>query len=192
MRLVVLIIFTVAVLSTAVAGIFLYQKIPAGAYIIDPVIEQALEVGMYIRSPQFLYGENIPSKFTCDGQDINPELLIGDIPSQAQSLAIIMEDPDSVPRIWDHWVMFNIPASGSVKIEEGIAPKGVSGVNSWGRLGYGGPCPGKGEHSYIFNVYALDTMLNLPQGSQKSEIQKAMQGHILEESKVVGLYARAN
>jgi hypothetical protein len=135
----------------------------------------------------FEHNGHIPVKYTCDGDDINPPLNIEGIPDGTQSLVLIMDDPDAPMGTWDHWIVWNIPASG--KIEENSAP-GIEGVNSWRKNNYGGPCPPSGTHRYFFKVYALDTKLNLPTSANKKDVEKAMQSHILAEGELIGLYSR--
>lgn len=142
-----------------------------------------------ITSTAFAEGEMIPRKYTCDGDDISPPLQISDVPENTKSLALIMDDPDAPVGVWDHWIVFNIPASIS-QINEGEEPQGVLGKNSWGRTGYGGPCPPSGTHRYFFKIYALDTMLNLDAGASKKEVIRAMEGHILAEGQLMGRYSR--
>ncbi|XHH09457.1 MAG: YbhB/YbcL family Raf kinase inhibitor-like protein [Candidatus Bathyarchaeia archaeon] len=139
-----------------------------------------------IKSPAFETNKKLPKKYTCDGDAVNPPLTIEDVPSQTESLALIFEDPDAVSGVFDHWIMWNIPASSS-KIEENSAP-GIEGLNSARKLGYYPPCPPSGSHRYIFKIYALDQTLNLPQKSKKAALQKAIQGHILAEGEIIGLY----
>lgn len=152
---------------------------------------------MLISSSAFQNKGKIPAKYTCDGENINPPLNIEEIPENAKSIVLIMDDPD-IPdfvkqtkgiEVFDHWVVFNISPDTKV-IEEGIKPKGISGVNSSGENKYTGPCPPDKEHRYFFKIYALDTMLDLPEGATKGEIEKAMQEHILGQGELVGLYSR--
>lgn len=142
-----------------------------------------------LTSPAFVEGTSIPSAYTCDGQDVHPELQITGVPGDAKSLVLIMDDPDSPTGTWDHWVVFNIPATTLI-IEAGKEPDGVQGKNTWQKAGYGGPCPGQGEHHYRFKLYALDTLLELSEGATKQEIEQAMQGHILAQTILTGLYQR--
>lgn len=144
---------------------------------------------MKLSSPSFAHNGNIPSEFTCDGADLSPPLTISDVPSNAKSLALIVDDPDAPVGTWDHWIAFNINPS-TREISKGKEPSGTAGKNSWGRTGYGGPCPPSGTHRYFFKLYALDTMLNLPKGATKKEIESAMQGHIIEKAELIGLYKR--
>lgn len=144
---------------------------------------------MKILSPLFPNNGDIPSEFTCDGSDLSPPLSISDVPSNAKSLVLICDDPDAPVGTWDHWVVFDIPVP-TKEIPKGTEPQGTPGKNSWDRTGYGGPCPPSGIHRYFFKLYALDTILNLPEGSTKKQIEAAMQGHILAKAELVGLYKR--
>ena len=142
---------------------------------------------MKITSPEFGHSQSIPQKFTCEGEDINPALIMEDIPKEAQSLALIVDDPDAPMGTWVHWVVFDIPIVG--RIEENSIP-GKQGINNAGNRNYHGPCPPSGTHRYFFKIYALDTELNLQEGISKGQLEKAMQGHLLDKAEVVGLYKR--
>lgn len=145
---------------------------------------------MKILSSAFLNNQQIPSKYTCDGENISPPLLFSEIPEDTKSIVLIVDDPDAPSKIWVHWVVFNIDPT-TVEIAENSVPKGaVLGMTDFGRPGYGGPCPPSGSHRYFFKLYALDLTLNLPQNSDKKAIEKAMQGHILDSAELVGLYER--
>ena len=144
-----------------------------------------------LTSTAFAAGEPIPAKYTCDGADISPPLAWSDPPQGTQSLALIMDDPDAPVGTWDHWILFNIPADTRDLPEQASPPSGsVDGKNSWGRTGYGGPCPPRGTHRYFFKLYALDTPLNLPAGVDKAQLLQAMEGHILAQAELMGTYAR--
>jgi len=151
---------------------------------------------MKLTSPQFEHNARIPSKYTCEGENINPPLTISDVPESAKSLALIVDDPD-VPKqfrsdgMWDHWVRFNIPPTVTT-IVEGEEPAGTPGKGSAGNLNYHGPCPPDREHRYFFKLYALDTELALPEGASKKDVEAAMQSHILGEAVLIGLYEKGN
>ncbi len=142
---------------------------------------------MRITSPEFEHNTLIPKKFTCEGQDINPALLISDIPAQAKSLALIVDDPDAPMGTWVHWVVYDIPVGN--RIGENTIP-GKQGVNNSGIKKYHGPCPPSGTHRYFFKIYALDILLNLDEGVSKGALEKTMQGHILDKSELIGLYKK--
>ena len=128
----------------------------------------------------------IPSAYTCDGADLVPPLMIEDAPAGTASFAIIMHDPDSPSGNWDHWVAYDIPAS-TTTIESEV---GIQGMNSWPKMGYGGPCPGRGTHRYVFDVYALDAMLNLAPGATRSQVESKMSGHVLGQATLTGKYMK--
>lgn len=131
----------------------------------------------------------IPSKYTCDGEDVSPELEFSDIPQEAESLALVMDDPDCPSGTFDHWVVWNIPPETEM-IMEGKEPEGTQGSTGFGRRGYGGPCPPSGTHRYFFKLYALDRMLDLEEGSSKDELERAIEGHIIEKAVLMGRYSR--
>jgi Raf kinase inhibitor-like YbhB/YbcL family protein len=142
---------------------------------------------LIVKSPAFANNGFIPTKYTCDGEDVNPSISIEGIPDGTQSLALIVDDPDAPMGTWDHWIVWNIPPSG--KIEENSVP-GVEGLNDFRKHSYGGPCPPSGTHRYFFKIYALDTKLNLNANTRKKDLEKAMQGHILAKGELVGRYSR--
>jgi Raf kinase inhibitor-like YbhB/YbcL family protein len=141
-----------------------------------------------IKSPAFENGKLIPKKYTCDGQDINPPLIIEGIPKDAKTLVLAVDDPDAASGTFDHWIIWNVPASASI-ISENTVP-GVEGMNSARQKGYMGPCPPSSTHRYFFKVYALDNELNLNVDSKKKDVEKAMNGHILAKGELIGLYRR--
>lgn len=143
--------------------------------------------GMKIRTVAFSQNGNIPSRYTCEGEDVNPPLEILDVPEKTKSLALIMEDPDAPSGTFIHWVHWNF-RPGDV-IAEGSTP-GVDGINSFGNLGYGGPCPPSGSHRYYFRAYALDRELDLLPGVDKKTLLKAMEGHVLETAEIMGRYQK--
>ena len=142
---------------------------------------------MKLTSPEFSNNDFIPKKFTCEGEDINPALIIAGVPANTKSLALIVDDPDAPMGIWVHWVVYNIPKIS--RIDENNIP-GKQGMNDFGRQDYGGPCPPSGTHRYFFKIYALDSELNLKAGLSKKELEKAMQGHILDKAELIGLYKK--
>jgi len=144
---------------------------------------------MQITSPSFNNNQNIPEKFTCKGQNINPQLNIEQIPKQTKSLALIMYDPDAPKGTWTHWIMWNIPIITEIK-EDSVPQNSVQGLNSAKQNNYMGPCPPSGTHRYFFKVYALDTTLNISQNSTKANLEQAMQNHILEKTELIGLFSK--
>ncbi len=141
---------------------------------------------MKLTSPDFQNNKKIPIRFTGDGEDINPNLIIEEIPQNTKSLVLIVDDPDAPAGIWNHWIVFNISPNLKI-IKENYIP-GMQGRNSWSRIGYGGPKPPSGTHRYFFRIFALDVSLNLKEGSTRKELEEAMEGHILEKAELIGLY----
>lgn len=148
---------------------------------------------MKLTSTAFGHNQSIPPIYTCDGKNISPPLAISDVPTGTRSLALLMDDPDvpaSAPvRVWDHWIVFNIPPE-TTDIPEAQDPPGILGKNTRGDPAYGGPCPPDREHRYFFKLYALDAALPLPAGSTKRQVEQAMVGHILAQTELIGLYNR--
>ena len=140
-----------------------------------------------VKSPSFDNNKMIPAKYTCKEANINPVIQIDGIPAEAKSLALIVDDPDAPKGTFDHWVMWNIPPKD--QINENSAP-GTQGKNGKGENKYTGPCPPSGTHHYHFKVYALDTKLDLKAGSDKIALMDAMNGHILTQGELVGLFKK--
>ncbi|MBI4336052.1 MAG: YbhB/YbcL family Raf kinase inhibitor-like protein [Candidatus Omnitrophica bacterium] len=142
---------------------------------------------MKLTSPEFENNKFIPKKFTCDGEDVNPALIVENLPKQTKALALIVDDPDAPMGTWVHWVVYDIPPVS--RVDENSVP-GKQGVNDFQRKDYGGPCPPSGAHRYFFKIYALDGMLGLDEGASKADLEKAMDGRILDKAELVGLYKR--
>lgn len=144
---------------------------------------------MHVDSPAFVQQMPIPKKFTCEGEDVSPELNIHEIPKGTKSLALIMDDPDAPVGLFTHWVAWNIPPTTS-RLEEGVKLQ-FEGKNDFPKIGYGGPCPPPGKvHRYYFHLYALDTTLNLPVGIKREQLLKAMEKHIIQQTELMGTYKR--
>jgi len=147
-------------------------------------------IAMKITSPAFTNNSNLPNKYTCDGQGINPPLIIAEVPANAQSLALISDDPDAPMGTYVHWLVWNIDPK-TTKIKENSIPQGASlGKTSAGTTGYVAPCPPTGTHRYFFKLYALDIKLDLTPNAGKDNLEKAMQGHILDSAELISLYKR--
>ncbi|MCL6629120.1 MAG: YbhB/YbcL family Raf kinase inhibitor-like protein [Armatimonadetes bacterium] len=150
---------------------------------------------MELKSNAFDDGGTIPAEYTCDGAGTSPELQWSGVPAETKSLVLISDDPDAPMGTFTHWVMYNIPPDVR-SLPKGIPNKprlddgSLQGVNSARRIGYTPPCPPSGSHRYIFTIYALDTVLTLEPGANRSQVDKAMEGHILAEGKLMGRYAR--
>ena len=145
---------------------------------------------MKLTSPVFQNNEKIPPKYTCDGEDISPPLEIAEVPAETKSLVLISDDPDAPGGSWIHWLVWNIDPA-ITEIAENTVPTGaVEGITSFGKTGYGGPCPPSGTHRYFFKLYALDTRIDLTAEADKEKLEQAIEGHILDQVKLIGLYDR--
>lgn len=162
-------------------------------------IEGESAMSMSLKSTAFAHLEEAPKQYTCDGTDISPALSWSGVPSNAKSLALIVDDPDApdpaAPKMtWVHWVLYNIPPSNSGLAENvaaGALPQGtLQGKNDWKQTGYRGPCPPIGRHRYFFKLYALDTELPDLNEPDKARLEKAMSGHIIDQAELIGTYQR--
>jgi Raf kinase inhibitor-like YbhB/YbcL family protein len=143
-----------------------------------------------ITSPAFLPNGLIPSKYTCDGADVNPPLSIGNVPEKTVSLALIVDDPDAPVGTWVHWVVWNIDSGTREILENSVPPGALQGTNDFRKREYGGPCPPSGTHRYFFKLYALNAPLSAQAGAAKARIEEAMKGHVLAQAELIGLYKR--
>jgi len=144
---------------------------------------------MRLSSPAFENGGEIPKEFTCDDKQVSPPLQISEVPPDAKSLVLIMEDPDAKAAPFVHWILWNIPPHTTM-IRQGETGGFFLGRTTSGRLGYAGPCPPMGAHHYYFTLYALDTLLPLQTGADKKEVEKAMAGHQIATAQLLGMYQR--
>jgi len=157
---------------------------------------------MKLTSTAFTHGAPMPVRYTGEGADVSPPLAWDDVPPGTKSFALICDDPDAARvagRVWDHWLIWNIPAASRAlpeNVEKRETPANVpgarQGLNSWPRLGYNGPMPppGSGVHHYHFRLYALDIELDLPPRARRADLDRAMKGHILADAQLVGTYQR--
>jgi Raf kinase inhibitor-like YbhB/YbcL family protein len=154
---------------------------------------------LHLKSPAFAAGGAIPSKYTCEGANISPPLTWSGAPAETKSLVLIVDDPDApdpkAPRMtWVHWVLYDLPASATSLPEDantnGLPPGAKAGLNDWKRAQYGGPCPPVGRHRYVHKLYALDIELPGLRHPTKAEVEAAMRGHILAETKLIGTYQK--
>lgn len=161
-------------------------------------IQSKKVIVMRLTSPHFEHKKSIPSRFTCQGEDISPELHWDQIPEGTKSFVLIVDDPDApdpkAPKmIWVHWIIFNIPGDKrKLEVNEQISEKqlGVNDFQNKTQKKYGGPCPPTGEHRYFFKLYALDALLNLSSDAMKEDVVKAMEGHILATAELIGVYQK--
>ena len=198
MRNTLLLAFIVCIIGLLAFLISTQQEIPENKEDISVTTnDSSMNTPLSLTSSAFSDGEVIPSQYTCDGANSIPPLSISGVPEDAESLVLIMDDPD-IPdsvkesrgiEVFDHWVVFNIPTDITT-IEEGKQPAGTLGLNSAGNAEYTGPCPPDGEHRYFFKLYALDTTLDLDEGATKQEVEEALYEHILTQTRLLGRYTR--
>lgn len=151
-------------------------------------------MSLTLSSPAFRDKNPIPKIYTCDGENISPPLEWSGAPSNTKTFVLIVDDPDAPVGVWDHWILYNIPPNTN-KLEQNanirqLPAETKEGVNSWGSIGYGGPCPPKGSHRYYFKLYALDSEIEFDSGMQREDIEKSMQGHIIENAELIGYFER--
>lgn len=156
-------------------------------------------MALTLTSSAFSHDSEIPTRYTCEGDDISPALSWTDVPAGTKSLALIVDDPDApdpaAPKMtWVHWVLYNVPASAS-GLPEAVAtqslPAGTKeGLNDWKRTGYGGPCPPIGRHRYFHKLYALDVTLPDMGRPTKADLENAMKGHVLAQAELIGTYQK--
>lgn len=156
-------------------------------------------MSLSLTSTAFEDGGEIPTRHTCEGEDLSPDLAWSNLPARTRSLVLIVDDPDApdpaAPRmVWDHWLLYNLPADctglPAAVTTHGLPPGTLLGTNSWGRTGYGGPCPPIGRHRYFHILYALDTLLPDLGQPEKNQLLEAMEGHILARTELVGTYQK--
>jgi Raf kinase inhibitor-like YbhB/YbcL family protein len=160
-------------------------------------LKEKIDMDIQVLSTAFHQGETIPVQYTCDGNNVSPPLHWDSVPEDAQSLALVCEDPDAPAGVFVHWLIFNFPPIVS-NLPEALPTTGTlvesgasQGRNDFNNIGYDGPCPPPGNlHRYYFRLYALDTRLRLPKGATKYELARAMEGHILATGQLMGTYKR--
>ena len=143
---------------------------------------------MNLTSPHWQPNQTIPAQFTCEGEDISPALIWSDIPNDTKSFVLIVRDPDAPSQEWIHWLVKDIPTAVTSVEDNSVPAGGVEVMNDFGRTGWGGPCPPNGEHRYYFELYALDVPTIT--GNSLTEVETAMDGHILAKGELLGLFKR--
>lgn len=151
----------------------------------------ALVLSLMVKSAAFSAGEAIPRQYSCQGKDVPPPLTLSEPPAGTQSWALLVDDPDAPGRTFVHWTVWNLPVAERTIGEKPLPKSARQGKNDFGKIGYGGPCPPPGKvHHYRFRAFALDGELTLPPGASSAELERAMKGHILGETTLVGTFAR--
>lgn len=141
-----------------------------------------------ISSPAFTHGQPIPAHHALGGDNVSPELDITQVPTKAKVLVLIVDDPDAPSGLWTHWLVWNLPVTTASMAEGKLPPEAREGTNSFGHVRYDGPMPPSGTHRYFFRLYALDSVLKLPTGSERDAVMAAMEGHIVGVAETFGTY----
>jgi Raf kinase inhibitor-like YbhB/YbcL family protein len=147
-------------------------------------------IKLKVTSPAFENNKTIPSKYGCDGSNVNPSVKIENIPPEAKSLALVFDDKDAPQGTYVHWVLWNIDPSVREVLENSVPEGAIQGTNDFKKNTYGGPCPPTRPHKYAWIVYALDVRLDLEPKSGKADLEKAMEGHIIAQGQLMGVYKR--
>ena len=150
---------------------------------------EGADSGFKITSAAFKEGQEIPKRFTCDGENVSPPLAWTGAPAGAKAYALIVDDPDAPSGLFTHWIAFNLPAS-THSLPEGVKPAANQGTNDFGKPGYGGPCPPRGRHRYFFHLYALKDELGGLKSPNRKQIDAALKGHVIGEAVLMGTYQR--
>ena len=174
--------------------LFIATGIPAGCGPEEPPPNPD-EIWLQVHSTAFQEVENIPTKYTCDGDDISPQIGWQEPPAGTQSLVLIVDDLNAPGGVFTHWVVYNMPPTRlelpeAVPTDSRLEDGTLQGRNDFNKIGYGGPCPPSGTHRYYFKLYALDTTLALGPGATKKQVERAMEGHVLVQAQLMGRYAR--
>jgi len=171
-------------------SVLLLALIPAALAAGEGLARESV-MSLAITSTAFAHGAAIPEMYTCDGDNVAPPLSFGGVPKGTKALALLMDDPDAPVGDWVHWIVLDMPPSCAGLDEDGEPPAGArQGRNSWGRVGWGGPCPPSGKHRYFFRLFALDAPTGLPEGATKQQLLTALEGHVLATAELMGTYAR--
>ncbi len=170
-------IFLPLVLALICGGNFAVAQIPAAT--------------MKLTSTDFIDGGTIPKRFTCDDENASPNLQISSVPTNAKSLALVMDDPDAPSGTFTHWLVWNLAPDLKEFVVNTVPPDAIQGRNDFGKSAYGGPCPPSGEHRFYFRLYALDIPVKLPAGTPRKALEKTMAGHIIGQSVLMGRYVRS-
>jgi Raf kinase inhibitor-like YbhB/YbcL family protein len=159
------------------------------AIFVGTILNMNAASSISVTTPAFQAGGDVAAKFTCNGANVNPELRIDGVPSEAKSLVLIVDDPDAPRGLFTHWIVWNIDPKAT-DIGENSAPAGgIQGTNDFGKRNYGGPCPPSGTHRYFFKIYALDTKLDLKPSARRAELDAAMRGHTLAQGELMARYS---
>jgi Raf kinase inhibitor-like YbhB/YbcL family protein len=186
---IVLALGTIAIISYLMIPIFTGQSDFNGNSELPMDSERDFRGPMLVQSSAFKEGERISATYTCKGENINPPISIEGVPQGAKSLAFIVDDPDAPRGLFTHWTVWNIRPDVTEIPENSVPDGAVQGITTFGRAGYGGPCPPTGTHRYFFTAYALDISLDLSSDASRSNLESKMQGHILDQGRLMGMFS---
>jgi Raf kinase inhibitor-like YbhB/YbcL family protein len=185
------VVILLVLLLATMAAVYVFSRLPRIA-----ANQKAPMSDLYLKTPAFQPGSEIPQQYTCEGEDLSPPMQWGGAPKGTQSFALIAEDPDAPSGTFTHWVLYELPPSVT-ELPQGLPRTehvkfgGSQGMNDFGKLGYGGPCPPPGKpHRYFFKLYALDNMPDVKPGAKKEDLERAMEGHVLAQAEIMGKYQR--
>jgi Raf kinase inhibitor-like YbhB/YbcL family protein len=159
------------------------------AIFVGTILNMNAASSISVTTPAFQAGGDVAAKFTCNGANVNPELRINGVPSEAKSLVLIVDDPDAPRGLFTHWIVWNIDPKATDIGENSAPAAGIQGTNDFGKRNYGGPCPPSGTHRYFFKIYALDTKLDLKPSARRAELDAAMRGHTLAQGELMARYS---
>ena len=159
------------------------------AIFVGTILNMNAASSISVTTPAFQAGGDVAAKFTCNGGNVNPELRINGVPSEAKSLVLIVDDPDAPRGLFTHWIVWNIDPKATDVGENSAPTGGIQGTNDFGKRNYGGPCPPSGTHRYFFKIYALDTKLDLKPSARRAELDAAMRGHTLAQGELMARYS---
>jgi hypothetical protein len=159
------------------------------AIFIGTILNMNAASSVSVASSAFQAGGDISAKFTCNGANVNPELKISDVPNEAKSLVLIVDDPDAPRGLFTHWIVWNIDPKTTDIGENSVPAGGVQGTNDFGKRNYGGPCPPSGTHRYFFKIFALDLKLDLKPSARRAELDAAMRGHTVAQGELMARYS---
>ncbi|OGD63872.1 hypothetical protein A2160_01405 [Candidatus Beckwithbacteria bacterium RBG_13_42_9] len=181
-------VILLVVILLIVSSLFIFLGLKSRQTKNNPEKTEREEI-MKVTSPVFTQEEQMPEDYTCDGENVNPPLNIVNLPAGTQSLAIIVDDPDSPAGNFTHWLVWNINPQTKEIMEDSVPENAVVGTNDFKKMEYDGPCPPSGTHRYVFKVLALGTKLELGEGATREELDEAMDEHVLDSAELIGLYS---
>lgn len=187
MKFIIYILVATIILASIIGYYYFWKKSGENIQLQTPTTKT---LNMRITSPAFENNQPIPRKYTCDGENINPPLIFADLPEEAKSLVLIVDDPDAPMGTFTHWTVWNIDPGVSFIPENSVPEGAIEGMTDFGKPGYGGPCPPSGTHRYFFKLYALNTVLILEPKAKVNDLMQAIKDYIIAQAELIGTYSR--